>query len=280
MDKDLKMNAVPPISVITPCYNDGQYLEDAIASAELCDRALFEHIIINDGSTDPHTLEVLNKLEQRGYHIIHQNNKGLAASRNAGISQARGRYILPLDADNKIRPEYLTTGISILDKHSDVDAVYADLEYFGEKTGRKSVPDFDFASLLRSNYIDASAVFRKDTWKKVGGYDESMYSGLEDWEFWIRIAASGGRLIHVNEVLFDYRIRDASMSVSLKLHSVQTPTIQYLRNKCVPARVSTMIALSDWWPSAVQAFRSAPFRLLGGLISAAYFANDSSSKLP
>src|SRR5688500_12631026 len=98
----------PAISVIIPCYNQGHYLREALESLEKCNQELFEIIIVNDGSTDSFTNEYTKELESRGYKLIFQQNTGLGQARNNGIKQAVGKYILPLDADNKIYPDYLT----------------------------------------------------------------------------------------------------------------------------------------------------------------------------
>lgn len=153
------------LSVIIPCYNQGEYLLDAIASIEDCVEAIFELIIVNDGSTEPLTLEVLDYLQKQEYQIIHQSNQGLATARNRGIEASQGKYILPVDSDNKIRPKYIITGIEILDQFPPVGVVYGDKELFGDRTGIWQVPDFDPIRLLQGNYIDACAVFRKTLWQ-------------------------------------------------------------------------------------------------------------------
>jgi glycosyltransferase involved in cell wall biosynthesis len=105
---------MPKVSIIIPCYNHGKYIMDAISSVEkIEDKNLYELIIINDGSTDEYTNTLLKELSDKGYYVIFQENKGLATSRNNAIAISKGEYILPLDADNKIRPEYIYKGINI-----------------------------------------------------------------------------------------------------------------------------------------------------------------------
>ena len=141
---------------------------------EKCPRDLWELIIVNDGSTDEETLRVLVELRKEGYRIIDQENQGLGAARNTGIRESAGEYILPLDSDNKIRPEYLLTGIEILEASPDVGVVYGDAEYFGEKTGIWKGQEFDRTELLVGNYIDACAVFRRGIWEQVNGFEVEM----------------------------------------------------------------------------------------------------------
>jgi glycosyltransferase involved in cell wall biosynthesis len=207
----------PLLSIIMPCYNHGQYIEEAIGSVELCaDKHLYELIILNDGSTDACTVQVLEQLSQKGYNVVHQKNQGLGAARNNAIKLAKGKYILPLDSDNRIRPAYIYEGIKVLEASNEVAVVYGDAEFFGEKTGRNQVGEFNLQRIMLGNYIDACAVFRKSVWEELGGYDEKMpVMGVEDWDFWLRTAFKGYRFVYINEVLFDYRVLKNSMLRSI-----------------------------------------------------------------
>jgi len=220
------------ISIIIPCYNDGRFLPEAVQSVEKNQTGRHEIIIVNDGSNDPATLDVLAAIEKRGHRVLHQQNLGLGAARNRGVAQARGRYILTLDADNRIRPAYIDRGIEILDREPAIDVVYGDSENFGDQIGRNRVADFNFDRLLAWNFIDACAVFRKQAWERCGGYDEHMpHQGFEDWDFWCRIACSGGGFVHVDEVLYDYRKRKDSMSSQMDTPVRMTAILDHMRKK-------------------------------------------------
>lgn len=177
-----------------------------------------EVIIVNDGSTDPTTCGIFQELDAEKYTVVHQRNEGLGRARNAGIEIAKGEFILPLDSDNLIRKAYLNRGVSFLLEHPDVGVVYGDAEYFGEKTGRWTVAEFDLRSLVNANYIDACALYRKSAWQSVGGYDEKMRMGWEDWDFWMRVALRGWKFFHLDEIAFDYRVRSGSMLSDTKRH--------------------------------------------------------------
>lgn len=202
----------PLFSIIIPCYNDGKYLPDAIESLRNCEASLFELIIVNDGSKDEATITYLKKLEIEGYKVIHQQNKGLSGARNKGISKSNGKYIVPLDSDNKLRPEYLLRAKTILEHDENIAVVYGRPQHFGANSEVPYVGDFNLQRLMLGNYIDACAIYRKSVWEKTGGYDEQMRLGLEDWEFWLRIAFNGYKFQFINEVLFDYRVRPDSMA--------------------------------------------------------------------
>ena len=202
----------PLVSIIIPCFNQGHYLEEALASLSHCEQDLFEVIIINDGSTDEYTNSYTRKLSESGYHVVFQANKGLAGARNAGIALAKGEYILPLDADNKILPEYLTMGIEILKAQPNVAVVYGDANYFGERQGIWKVGEFNLQKLMLYNYIDACAIIRKSVFDKLGLYDPYMKKqGMEDWDLWLRIGFSGSQFHYIEKPLFEYRVVKDSM---------------------------------------------------------------------
>jgi glycosyltransferase involved in cell wall biosynthesis len=207
---DAADNETIDVSVVTPCYDQGTLLLEAIASAERHAPPRCELIIINDGSRQPLTVEILNLLKRCGYFVFDQENAGLSAARNKAISLARGRYILPLDDDNRIREGFLTESIRVLDGNPEIGIVYGDRYDFGLRTSIEPIADFDLDFLLDGNYIDACAVFRKQVWIDCQGFDSSMCP-LDDWEFWVNAAERGWRFHHIARVTFDYRVRPGSL---------------------------------------------------------------------
>jgi len=203
-------NGTIDVSVVTPCYEQGTLLLEAIASAERHAPPRCELIIVNDGSRQPMTLEILDLLKRCGYFVIDQENAGLWAARNNAIGLARGRYILPLDDDNRIREGFLAEAIRVLDGSPEIGIVYGDRYDFGLLTAIEQIPEFDLDALLDGNYIDACAVFRKQVWIDCQGFDPLMCP-LDDWEFWVHAAARGWRFHHIPRVTFDYRVRPGSL---------------------------------------------------------------------
>lgn len=202
--------AAPRVSVVIPCYNHGEFLIEAVASVERCVEEPCELIIVNDGSGEPRTLEVLELLRQIGYHVVDQENSGLSATRNRGIDLAQGPYILPLDADNRLRPGFVTAALAVLDAQPEVGVVYGDRYDFGMRNGAVDVPPFEVDSLLPFNYIDACALMRKEVWRACGGYDPAM-PAWEDWDLWIGAIEHGWQFHHWSGEAFDYRVRPDSM---------------------------------------------------------------------
>ncbi|PYJ30232.1 MAG: hypothetical protein DME90_03640, partial [Verrucomicrobia bacterium] len=193
--------------------NHGVMLREALASVEeVRNENLLEVIIVDDGSSDAETIRILKEVTDAGYKVVSQPNLRVSAARNTGIRLANGEFILPLDNDNRLRDVYLKEGVKLLKDNPGIGVIYADAEYFGEKTGRWHVQEFDLLSLIRKNFIDACALYRKALWEQVGGYDEQMpWMGLEDWDFWLRVACHGGSFFHLPEIGFEYRVRADSL---------------------------------------------------------------------
>ncbi|NER12183.1 glycosyltransferase [Leptobacterium flavescens] len=195
----------PKVSAIIPCYNDGAYIEKAVASVLGSDVDIFELIVVDDGS-DQLTKSHLNKIQTEKVKIIHQENKGVSAARNKGIAEAEGEYILLLDADDKFAPSFLGKAIQILENNADAGAVscwYNIVE--NEKVIKQAKPkggkieDFMF-----TNSSMVSSLLRKKCWEDAGRFDESMLAGYEDWEFWISVTKKGWEVRIIEEYLYDY----------------------------------------------------------------------------
>ena len=145
------------ISVIVPCFNHGEFLPEAVASVPVASRDDIELIVIDDGSTDERTRKETGALCAQGIKVIRQENKGLAAARNAAILASQGKYIFPLDADDRMRSGWIDGAIEILESNPKVGVVYGDAECFGTRAGLWRVGPFDPDRLLDWNYIHASA---------------------------------------------------------------------------------------------------------------------------
>ncbi|MBW1698264.1 MAG: glycosyltransferase [Deltaproteobacteria bacterium] len=199
------------VSVVIPCYNQGRFLDEAVDSVLAQTFDDFEIIVVNDGSTDPDTIELLSQYDRPKTRVIHTPNRGLASARNTGIQEAKGEYILPLDADDRIGREYLEKAVRILDSDPAVGIVYCMAEFFGQKTGPWDLPDFSLERMLVDNLIFCSGFFRKSDWERVGGYDPNMMYGWEDWDFWLSIIELNRKVIRIPEILFFYRSMENSM---------------------------------------------------------------------
>jgi len=213
--RDRHLSTHPRLSVIIPCHDDGDYLIDAVASVERNAPAETELIIVDDGSTQPRTREVLAALREAGHRVIEQPHSGLSAARNNGIAASAGDYFLPLDADNRLLPGFAEEAVALLDADPSAGVVYGDRREFGSRSGDVAVPEFDLPAMLWSNSIDACAVVRRAVWSDTGGYD-AAFSAWGDWDFWLGAAGHGWRFVRIPRPTFEYRIRPDSMLQSFQ----------------------------------------------------------------
>src|SRR5438034_7728867 len=219
------------VSIVIPCYNQGAMLREALASIEqVRNENLLEVIVVDDGSSEVETTTILSQVEEAGCCVVRQSNPGIGVARNAGIRRAKGEFILVLGSDNRLRDAYLNEGVSLLKNNICLGVVYADPEYFGERTGRPHVQEFNLLSMIRGNFIDGCALFRRKLWEEVGGYDEQMpWTGWEDWDFWLRVAYRQGTFVHLPKVGFDHRV--GSDSLRLQAHEHRLDLINYIFGK-------------------------------------------------
>ncbi|XOF34121.1 MAG: glycosyltransferase family 2 protein [Candidatus Electrothrix sp. YB6] len=202
---------MPRVSVIIPCYNQGQFVDEAINSVLAQTWQDFEIIVVNDGSTDPFTIRHLHELNFPKTRVVHTNNQGLPVARNNGIRAAQGEYILPLDADDRIGPTYLEQAVRLLDADPELGIVYCKAQYFGDRDSEWPLPEYSLEEMLLNNVIFCTSFFRKADWEKAGGFDPAMIHGWEDYDFWLSLIERGRKVQRIPEILFDYRIRSDSM---------------------------------------------------------------------
>ena len=229
----------PLISVIVPCYNQAQYLDECLQSVLDQTYQNWECIIVNDGSPD-HTEEVAKKWLEKDprFRYIDKENGGLSSARNIAIREAKGDWILPLDADDRIGNLYLE--LASLEFNKDYSIIYSEAEFFEGKKGRWNLCEFSVNEMAKQNCIFCSAFFRKSSWEKVRGYDINLIYGLEDWEFWISIIRKVSTNVYkIPEICFYYRVKNVSMIKNLNTDKRKF-ALDYISIKHVDFFVSEM----------------------------------------
>lgn len=199
------------VSIIIPCYNQGEYLPEALESLSNQTYNNWECIIVNDGSTDD-TEKVASEWIKKDsrFKYYFKDNSGLSDTRNFAISKAIGIYILPLDTDDKIGCNYLKEGVEILD-NTDYSVVYCEAEYFGKQNGKWHLPEFSDDNILKNNIVFCSSIFKKSDFDKTLGYNKNMIYGFEDWDLWISFLKIGCKFYKIPKVHFYYRVKENSM---------------------------------------------------------------------
>lgn len=206
------MNKSPLISVIIPCFNTAKYLPETLDS--LFNQTLqdFEVIAIDDGSSD-NTLQILKEYEQKysNMKVLTQQNQYCIIARMNGIQFAQGKYLVCLDSDDILHPEYLEKCSAIAEKDESVSIVFSDVQLFGAKNQLWKT-EFNIEKLLLDNGLYITSLIRKSHFDAVGGFDTNLMM-YEDWDVFISIIKNGGKTAKIEETLFYYRQREEGNSV-------------------------------------------------------------------
>lgn len=202
----------PTTSFIVTCHNLGAYLDETLQSLAAQTVQDFEVVVVNDGSTDGATCRLLADLVRPRTRVVHIERRGLPGARNAGVRHAAGRYLCMVDADDLLEPTYLERSVEVLDSQPDVAFASHWLRAFGDQTWDWTPTDCGLPALLYDNTLNGAALMRREMFDAVGGFDETMVDGCEDWEFWIRVVDAGHAGVIIPEFLFRYRRRADSMS--------------------------------------------------------------------
>jgi len=198
------------VSVVIPCYNAHAFLERAIESVRAQTFNNLEILVVDDGSDAPETKALLSRLPN-DVRVIRQENKGLAGARNTGFNEARGEYVLPLDADDWIDPLFLEEAVALLNKKGPNAFVYADIMLEGEGVGVLAKP-FNLFEQLYFNQLPYCMLMPLAIWKKVGGY--RPWQGYEDWELNIRLTLDGNTALRLDRPYFHYHVSSSGMLAS------------------------------------------------------------------
>ncbi len=217
---------MPEVSVVVPCYNAGADLPRALASVRAQTFEDYEIIVVDDGSTDPATLDTLDSLGG-DVRLVRQPNKGLPGARNTGFREAAGKYVVPLDCDDFIDPLFLDEMLTALRSRRAAGYAFCHMVLHGEKSGTLE-RNFNLFEQLVFEHVPYCVLIPKQVWHDVGGYDESMRDGKEDWEFNLRLATHGYHGILVDKPLFFYCVRRSGMleSTSNRRHGEISKYIQ------------------------------------------------------
>jgi len=221
----------PLVSVVIPCFNQGEFLTEAIESVLAQTFSQTEIIVVEDHSTDGFTRDLVRRSDfPRTRTILNASNLGVATTRNIGVGAARGPYILPLDADDKLAPTFIEQALKKL-QDSTADVCYSRVMYFGTQEGEFQIPPFSVRDMLRNNLVVNTAMYRKSAWAGAGGYAEVMRTGWEDWDFWLSLLEQGNRFHRLEEPLFFYRRHGTSRTDSANETEESLRVILFARHK-------------------------------------------------
>jgi glycosyltransferase involved in cell wall biosynthesis/GT2 family glycosyltransferase len=196
------------VSAVIPAYNPAPFVEETIESILKQTHPHTEIILVDDGSDKPESLQLLVEMEGRGIpnlRVVHQENRGLAGARNTGFRHARGEYVVPIDADDRLEPEMMATCLAELKAHPEAGFCYFDYHVFGDTNYIERPGAYNFYRLLEENFMACCIFVRRGVWESIGGYDEWHRWGYEDWSFFLNLGKNGYFGRYIERPLFGYR---------------------------------------------------------------------------
>jgi glycosyltransferase involved in cell wall biosynthesis len=181
----------PTVSVVIPCYNQGNFLSDAIESARSAD-VHTQIVVVDDGSQDD-TSEIARGFSE--VTCVRQENRGLAAARNRGLNEASGELVIFLDADDRLLPGGMAAGVRALERNPDAAMAYGRCVMTGPDGVFAPTPETPVVSsghyeaFLRSNpvWMPGMAIFRREWVTRAGGFAPG-FDGAADYDLYLRIA--------------------------------------------------------------------------------------------
>lgn len=221
----------PMLSIIMPCYNQAQYIDEAIQSVVRQTYKDWELIIVDDGSTDD-SFSIAKRYAQSDSRIqVHsQENGGPSKARNNGARLAIGKYLLFFDSDDIILPTLLEEGIRYMEDNENCALFYPRVRYFGSRNEEEKLRFTSYKNMLCEASILCTSIIRKTDYERIGGFDESM-RGYEDWEMFIRLLYHNDFVCQSEKILFKYRIHRHEGSVNLQAIRRSKEIIEYIYDK-------------------------------------------------
>jgi len=238
-----EVGRTPMVSVVLPCFNAHEHLQETLDSVRAQTFRDLEIVVVDDGSNAPETLAFLDGMGN-DVHLIRQDNFGLPAARNTGFRHAQGMYVLPLDCDDWLEPTFVEKAYARIRNMPPRSFVFSHLSLCGEASGTIT-KEYNHFEQLFLNQLPYCLLLPKAVWTELGGYDESMRCGYEDWEFNIRLGHYGVVAATLREPLFHYRVSKTGMlkSISGPRHGMLWREIQ---NRNASAyRLRALFA--TWW---------------------------------
>lgn len=199
-------------AVVITCFGLGRWLPEAVASALAQTAPPQEVVVVDDGSTDPLTLQALDRLErgEPGVRVLRTEHRGVAHARNAGIAATSAPFVVLLDGDDVFEPTYLEQASRLLRERDDLHFVCCALQAFGRASYRWKPPPYTVAEALgRGACGHVSTVFRRELWADGPGFDPAL-PAYEDVDFWLGALRRGLHGAILDEPLLRYRVRPGS----------------------------------------------------------------------
>jgi carbamoyltransferase len=230
--KPFTLENPPSISIVTPSYNQGQYLEQTIRSVLDQDYPKLEYAVQDGGSKDE-TLAVLDRYRDRLTHAESRKDRGQANAINLGFAHAtRGEIMAYLNSDDLLLPGTLNYVAAYFARHPEVDVVYGNrviIDTEGREIGRWVLPNHSDKMLVWADYVPQETLFwRRSIWDKAGGKIDDSFQFALDWDLILRFRAAGAKFMRLPRFLGAFRVHNLQKT-SAEMSTTGTQEMAKLR---------------------------------------------------
>lgn len=202
------------VDIVIPHYNHAVTIGATVDSLLAQTVQDYRIIIVDDGSTDPHALDVLTRLAKRPcVEVLYQENRHVGAARNTGIRSSNSPYILVIDSDDLVAPTFLEECLHVLERHPRVGIVSSWIKTYGIGEWLVKPQGGNLDKFLHKNNCPGQAVFRRTCWEQAGGYKEELKGNSEDWEFYISVLEHRWSVSIVEKPLLFYYVQEVSANM-------------------------------------------------------------------
>jgi glycosyltransferase involved in cell wall biosynthesis len=239
----------PLVSVVVPCFGQTAFLPEAVESALRQTHPRVEVLVVDDAAPDG--ADIARVAHEFGVRLLRtETNLGPAGARDLGIRASSGTYVLPLDADDILAPDFVAKAVRVLEGEPAAGVCYCKLQAFGAGGWTwEPPPGWSLRELLAGARVPSCSLFRRACWEQVGGYGAEMRLGYEDWDFWVALAVRGWRFVRIPEYLAFYRRHAAVRNDAATLRHAELLALIHRRHGDAAALVPADEPLSwdvDW----------------------------------
>lgn len=206
----LSDNLPVTVSIVTPFYNTGAVFLETLHSVLAQSFQQWEWLIIDDGSTDTDAISLLEQVEKTDHRIqvFRQTNQGPGAARNTGCNLASGQYFCLLDSDDLLEPTFLEKTLWFLESQPAFAFCNGRSVYFGKQEFLNTAGFERGKDYINANSGPPISVIRREAYRAINGFDETIRFGHEDWDFWLALAKAGYWGHTLPEYLQWYRVQE------------------------------------------------------------------------
>ena len=229
----------PKVSIVTPSYNQGQFLEETILSVLNQDYPNLEYIVIDGGSTD-NSVEIIKKYQDRLAYLVSEPDRGQSDAINKGFRMATGEILAWLNSDDFYLPGTLHTVANYFDEHQDIDCIYGDLLVVNEHSEvlyvRKTIP-YDYRMELYGGCLvpQPSSFFQRSVPDRIGYLDTTLQYNM-DFDFFVRMGKAGMKFANIPTPLACFRLHLNSKSITQRSKGVAHRSWTREKNRLIRTR--------------------------------------------